>query len=469
MHRGANSRRSGVGREPSIQRGRAAWSPRAGKGRLCGVRAVVVVDHSGSFDSRDVSYYAVIRWKWSSFLTPAASTDGGEEAWTEVDSAPMKKSTAWAPRGVCDRVKRWARTAAVPMAMLAACDVAEMPDADEAIQVYDVRTGDWLDGVGADLEDGDTFIEDGRVLRVTEDGVEVRGDAAVANLAEADATWVAEAAHRLPSGEDWVLVLGASDDAGHWLLSEVGAGERFAFQGRVFDTADVDADGDLEVRATGDVVSRVVETFVRQSDTLIDAEIQYEDGTVEVITGTPEHPFYVPALKDWVALGELVEGAALQVDSGAGAVLVGKTWRQGDFTVYNFHVENQNNYFVRAPGSDSAAVLVHNTCPGSVRFTQSDITDTFKDGRSVKQLTDGLVDGSIDPSSVPAIRVFRQDGKLYSLDNRRLHAFQEAAKKKPGLQIPTREVDATMYKKAIDKKMNTKNDGESVDVRSTSE
>jgi len=161
-------------------------------------------------------------------------------------------------------------------------------------------------------------------------------------------------------------VLGDADDAGHWRLSEVEAGDRIAFRGRVFDTADVDADGLLEVRATELVVSRVVQTFERQSDTVIDAEILYEDGTVEVITGTPEHPFWVPALQQWVPLGELVDGTELHVDSGAGAILVGKTWRQGDFTVYNFEVEKQHNYFVRAPGSESGAVLVHNTCFGAI-------------------------------------------------------------------------------------------------------
>jgi hypothetical protein len=289
----------------------------------------------------------------------AASTDGGEEVWTEVTSTPMKKSAAWAPRGVCDRVKRWARTAAVPMAMLAACDVAEMPEADEAVQVYDARTGDWFDGDGADLEDGDTFIDDGRVLRVTEDGVEVRGDAAVEELAEADSTWVAEAAHRLPSGEDWVLVLGASDDAGHWLLSEVEAGERFAFQGRVFDTSD--ADGKLAVRGSGDVLARVVDTFVRMAPAVIDAEVSYADGTRDTLTGTPNHPFWVDAVQDYAPLGELEVGTVLHVQGGGEAILLSKTWRQGEFEVFDFEVEGLHNFYVRGEGSDAAGVLVHNS------------------------------------------------------------------------------------------------------------
>lgn len=60
-------------------------------------------------------------------------------------------------------------------------------------------------------------------------------------------------------------------------------------------------------------------------------------------------------------LGEAVERTELHVDAGAGAILVSSTWRQGDFTVYNFEVEGTPNYFVRAQSSDSPAVLVHNS------------------------------------------------------------------------------------------------------------
>ena len=40
----------------------------------------------------------------------------------------------------------------------------------------------------------------------------------------------------------------SSRESGHWKLGAVQAGERFAFQGRVFETADADADGLIEVR-----------------------------------------------------------------------------------------------------------------------------------------------------------------------------------------------------------------------------
>ena len=159
---------------------------------------------------------------------------------------------------------------------------------------------------------------------------------------------------RFRSSEILVLVLGASDDAGHWLLSEVESGERFAFQGRVFDTADVDADGDLEIRATGDVVSRVYETHVRHSKVLIDLVVSNPDGTTETIVGTPEHPFWLAAADDYVPMGELVVGDVLRTVGGGQAVVAEMVWSEGDFEVFNFEVEGVQNYFVRAPGGDSA-------------------------------------------------------------------------------------------------------------------
>ena len=89
--------------------------------------------------------------------------------------------------------------------------------------------------------------------------------------------------------------------------------------------------------------------------------MRFEDGTESVITATPEHPFYVPgAAERWVPLGELPVGSALHVDSGAGALLVSKTWRQGGVPVFNFEVEGVHNYFVGAEARERGGLLVHN-------------------------------------------------------------------------------------------------------------
>ncbi|MBX2798055.1 MAG: HINT domain-containing protein, partial [Myxococcales bacterium] len=333
-------------------------APRVAKSPCnCFVESVEVVMVDTARPIREVSVGDVV--------VAAASTDGTEEPWVEV--ASVADWDAWSPRGVCNRVTSWAKPWAAPTMMLACGQTPVVPAADELVQVYDTRTASWAEANGAELVAGDTWLDRGHLFRWTDDGIEDRGEATVEDLAEAGATWRAETTW-LPSTDDWVLVLGEIDTAGHWKLGAVKAGDRFAFQGWVFESADADSDGLLEVRATELVLSRVVETLVRQSDTVIDAEIRYDDGSVGVIAGTPEHPFYVPAMGTWVALGELVEGTQLYVDLDVGANLVGKTWKKGDFTVYNFEVENHHNYFVQAPGSESTAVLVHNMCfRGSLR------------------------------------------------------------------------------------------------------
>ena len=88
-----------------------------------------------------------------------------------------------------------------------------LPSDFAVVEVYDARTGEWFEGVGAELQVGDSYLDGGHLMRVTEVGVEARGMAAASDLAEADATWVAEAAHRVPGGDDWVLVLGDDDEA----------------------------------------------------------------------------------------------------------------------------------------------------------------------------------------------------------------------------------------------------------------
>ena len=131
--------------------------------------------------------------------------------------------------------------------------------------------------------------------------------------------------------------------------------------GRTFDTADVDADGQLEVRATGGVLGKVVNTFVRIAPEVIDARIVHADGTHDVLTGPPNHPFWVDAVRDYIPLGELEIGTVLHLPGGGEAILVSKTWRQGDFEVFDFAVEGLHNFYVRGEGSDAAGVLVHNS------------------------------------------------------------------------------------------------------------
>ncbi|WP_226648014.1 fibronectin type III domain-containing protein [Microbulbifer variabilis] len=97
--------------------------------------------------------------------------------------------------------------------------------------------------------------------------------------------------------------------------------------------------------------------------------------------------------------------------------------------------------------------------PKAVRFTQDSIKATFTDGRKVEDLIRDLKSGKLNAGDVPPIRVFSRDGKIYSLDNRRLKAFQEAAK-------PIRITPATPGEIVEGSfKFTSKNDGTSIRIR----
>ena len=94
---------------------------------------------------------------------------------------------------------------------------------------------------------------------------------------------------------------------------------------------------------------QVLDTFVRETDALVDL---YIDG--EVISTTGEHPFWV-ADKGWVEAKDLVVGSLLQTGDGRIVDVDRVEKREGKFPVYNFKVEEFHTYFVSELG-----ILVHN-------------------------------------------------------------------------------------------------------------
>jgi hypothetical protein len=88
-------------------------------------------------------------------------------------------------------------------------------------------------------------------------------------------------------------------------------------------------------------------------------------------------------------------------------------------------------------GTAGKQVVKELTDPNKIRFSQDSIKNTFRDGRSIQDLVDGLKSGHIKPEDVPAIRVVERNGQLVSIDNRRLAAFREA-----GVPIRTRPATA---------------------------
>jgi hypothetical protein len=95
---------------------------------------------------------------------------------------------------------------------------------------------------------------------------------------------------------------------------------------------------------------QVLETFVRQTDALVDL---YVDG--EVVSTTGEHPFWV-ADKGRVEAKDLTVGSLLQTEDGRIVDVDKVEKREGLFPVDNFKVEGIPTYFVSDLG-----ILVHNS------------------------------------------------------------------------------------------------------------
>ena len=95
-----------------------------------------------------------------------------------------------------------------------------------------------------------------------------------------------------------------------------------------------------------------------------------------------------------------------------------------------------------------------------IRFSQNSISSKFKNGSSVDDMIQGLKTGTIDPSDIPAIRIFEKDRVLYTLDNRRLYAFQQAGIENIPYQWATSQEIANEAWK-----FTTTNGGVSIEVR----
>jgi hypothetical protein len=97
-----------------------------------------------------------------------------------------------------------------------------------------------------------------------------------------------------------------------------------------------------------------------------------------------------------------------------------------------------------------------------VKFSQGSISGNFKNGSSVSDLANGLKNGSVSPTSIPSVRIVEKDGSIFTLDNRRLQAFQQG-----GVSIPYQKLESIPESEMFKfKDYNSgKTDGTSVKVR----
>ncbi len=97
--------------------------------------------------------------------------------------------------------------------------------------------------------------------------------------------------------------------------------------------------------------------------------------------------------------------------------------------------------------------------PKNIRFTQDSISPNFQGGGTVDELADALRSGRVHPGDVPPIRIFERDGLPFTLDNRRLKAFQDAGVHVPWTSATSQQVEREAWK------LTTKCAGETIRVR----
>jgi RHS repeat-associated protein len=95
----------------------------------------------------------------------------------------------------------------------------------------------------------------------------------------------------------------------------------------------------------------------------------------------------------------------------------------------------------------------------TIRFTQSSVSRRFGNGALIEDLAADLRNGTIRPTDVPPIRIFQRNEQWFTLDNRRLLAFQQAGIDVPYRRATPAEVGAEAWK------FTTTNGGTSIRIR----
>ena len=243
----------------------------------------------------------------------------------------------------------------------------------------------------------------------------------------------------------------------------------------------------------------IVTTFARQSNHLVMISLIDNSGKLQVITTTDDHPFWVVERGEYFKPEDLRRGMTMigPNEERQAVVNVFREDHPESVPVYNFCVNEFKTYFV-SQSSDNLPVLVHNTdgkdCakaaatiaksvekaaprnflgaddfaslpksgridPKTIRFSQDSIASEFKGGAgAVEDLAAKFKAGQVDPLTIPPIRIVVKDRKVFTLDNRRLSAFEEA-----GIEIPFERLDSIPLKE-LDK-FTTINDGVEIIIR----
>ena len=208
----------------------------------------------------------------------------------------------------------------------------------------------------------------------------------------------------------------------------------------------------------------ILHVWIHQDNDLVDLTITQttQQGkatkrTNEVIHTNKKHPF-LTVEKGFLPVGQIKLGMHVVKAYGAVGVITGWKLVPGVQTMYNLEVAQDHTFTVGV-----GMWVVHNCGgtemdPNNIGFTQGEISDQGN-GYTVTGNIDQLKAGTLDPNQMGnPIRVFQKtpemnswgpktkygytgdpenliDGAWYSLDNRRLYAFQQAGVERIAVQV----------------------------------
>jgi hypothetical protein len=112
-------------------------------------------------------------------------------------------------------------------------------------------------------------------------------------------------------------------------------------------------------------LKRVTNVFQHVAHDLQKVSLQGQDGNVEVIHSTDEHPYFVEA-KGWVGAADLVVGDRVRQSDGSSLLVIANAddKRPEGVLVFNFAVEGNHTYFVEDGAGENDWAWVHNRCAG---------------------------------------------------------------------------------------------------------